>query len=1305
MKGKQVIGRVALSTVAVIFVIVVGGLLFLHTNMFQQLALQKIAAATYASTGAKAEIGNLELNLSTLTARVYNITLHGTEQPNQPALLKVDQLSLAVKIQPFLHPRVTLRELLIEHPVVRINSDKYGSTNLPSAPPSQSTSHTSVFDLAVGHLEVSNGEINYNDQKTPLNGDLYNLATDMHFDSMEKSYRGTLSYSNGRLRYANYAPLSHDFRATFVATRDRFTLEPAILKVGASDLIFHAGLSNYSSPVADGEYQIHLHSQDFAGLFPSARAAGDVLLQGKLHYQNSPNHPFLRAISTDGSIGSEVLSAAASGRTIQVRNLRGNYQLAGGNLQISAVKLETLGGEITGDAQLQHLEATPNGKIRAALHAISLRSAQLTARQNGLKDVAISGALNGTFEATWKGNINDVQARADLTVGGGAKPASDKGVREVLVNGVVHAVYDGRHNSLALSDTQFKIPSTTLNAQGQVSNHSNLQLHLTSADLHELVAIANSFGSSTTSPPVVSGTASLNANVTGSIQSPQISAHVNAQNLAVEGSEWTSANLDVQASPRRVAIQNGTLTNARGGQASFGAQASLQGWAYKPANRLQARLEARRLRIEDLERLAGQQLPVSGVLTANVSFDGSQLDPKGSGSIQVANARAYDEPLQNVDMKFTGANGSITSTLNLVAAPGEVKAEVSYTPKSKAYRVRLDAPSVVLQKFRTLQAKKVSLSGTVSASVSGEGTLDNPQLTAVVRAPQLTLQQGSLGNLNADVRVAGHRADLNLQSNIANAPLTAHGTVDLTGEYNAEAAIDSGPISLAPLMAAYASGAPEGFQGQTEFHATLKGPLKDESQIEAHLTVPTLNASYQSLQIGLAKALHADFVHSVLTLQPAELRGTGTSLRVKGNLPLGGNSSPNLSAEGSIDARVLRIVAPEVQSSGTVALNVRTSGTANKPDISGQINVKDLALTTSDAPVGVEKLDGTLNLTSDRVQISSMNGQVGGGKISLSGSIAYRPSLQFDLALQGQSVRIRYPEGVRTLLDTNLAFSGTREASALNGRVLVDSLNFSPDFDISKFADQFSTGATVPSPPGFADTVKLGINLQTKENLNATSAQLSVAGRATLQVIGTAANPVITGRTNLTSGELFYRNVRYSLQRGVITFDDPNETRPVMNVSVTTTVEQYNLTLTMRGPLDKLTTSYVSDPPLATADIINLIARGKTTQEANASSQSTDSMIASGAASELSSSVQKLAGLSSLQIDPLLGGNNQNPSARVALQQRVSKNLLFTFSTDVSQPGNEIVQGEYQINKRWSASVTRDQLGGVAVDGKYHTRF
>ena len=74
----------------------------------------------------------------------------------------------------------------------------------------------------------------------------------------------------------------------------------------------------------------------------------------------------------------------------------------------------------------------------------------------------------------------------------------------------------------------------------------------------------------------------------------------------------------------------------------------------------------------------------------------------------------------------------------------------------------------------------------------------------------------------------------------------------------------------------------KGFQGQTELHATLKGPLKDKTKIEAHFTIPVLKASYQSLQIGIASPIRADYSNSVVTLQPAEIQGTGTSLRVQG---------------------------------------------------------------------------------------------------------------------------------------------------------------------------------------------------------------------------------------------------------------------------------------------------------------------------------------------------------------------------------------------------------------------------------------
>ncbi len=838
-----------------------------------------------------------------------------------------------------------------------------------------------------------------------------------------------------------------------------------------------------------------------------------------------------------------------------------------------------------------------------------------------------------------------------------------------------------------------------------MSKRSKLEVHATADDLHQLVALASAFASTKSAPPAVSGSANLNATVQGSMQKPDISGKLSAQNLQVQGSVWKSAELSLQANPSRIVVSNGTLVSAHRGQASFGATIALREWSYLPSNAIQANLSARQMSLTDLEHLANVQYPVSGNLSANVSVSGSQLNPAGSGSVDIANARVYDEPIQTLALKFHTENESVVSTLYVSTSAGSANSSLTFTPRTKAYKLSLDAPAIVLQKLQMVQEKNLAVNGTLTLSAHGQGTLDDPQLTASLQLPRLDVKQKSIAGLKAEVNVANKQADLTVDSQVAQSAIRARGHVNLTGDFDADASIDTATIPLDVLLATYASSVPEGFKGETELHATVKGPLKDKTKLEAHLTIPTLNASYQSLQIGAAGPIRADYSHSVITLQPAEIRGTDSSIQIQGSFPLAGNASATLTAQGSIDARIMRIVSPDLQSSGTVALDVRTSGSAKSPVVQGQVRLQDIAMATPDAPVSVDKLNGTLELTNERVQISSLAGEVNGGQISAGGSIEYRPSLQFNIALQGKSIRLRYPEGLRTLLDGNLAWTGNMQASTLTGRVLVDQLGFTPDFDLSSFGDQFSSSVAVPAQPGLADTIKLQVAVQSKNNLNATSSQVSMAGSMNLNAIGTAANPVIVGRVDLDSGELFYRNVRYQLQRGIITFADPNQTSPVLDVSVSTTVEQYNLTLNLRGPFDRLTTSYTSDPPLATADIINLIALGKTTSESAASSQSTDSIIASQAASQLSGGIQKLAGISSLQINPLLGGNSQNPSAQVALQQRVTKNFLFTFSTDVSQPGQEIVQGDYQINQKWSVSVARDQLGGVSVDGRYHTKF
>ena len=1299
------IGWALAGIVALLLIAVGGGYIYLRSNSFQQFALGKIVEQANLATGGKTQIGGLDFDLSTLTAHLYNITVRGTEGPEQPPLLHADKLTVRIKILSALHQQVALKELLVDRPIVHLQVSRDGKNNLPTAPPSQTSSHTSVFDLAVEHVQLSSGEVNYNDRKTPLEADLYDLGTDIRFESGAKRYVGVITYNNGHLKYAQYAPLPHNLNLKFNASPDRLNLESVLLKLGSSSVTLHVAVSDYSNPIADGDYQIQLHTQDLAAMSPTTAPAGDLSLTGKVHYQAVGTQPLLRNISINGQLASEVLSAAASGNRVELRRLQGTYQLAGGNLEIRNLAVDSLGGRITANAQMRHLDTTPDSQIQAALHNISLKEVQRALRTQGVNGATLSGTLGGKAEASWKGSIANLRAHSDLTVQALASSTSNPAESRVPVNGAIHASYDGARQIISLRDTTLRIPSATLTAQGTISDRSSLQIQVAAGDLHQLAALASSFRSPQAQVPAVSGSATLNAVVSGSMKNPSVTAQLNAQNLQVEGSQWSTAKLDMRANPSDFAVQSGSLINAQQGRATFSANVALRNWSYEDSNPIEAHLDVQKIRIADLQRLANQHYPVSGDLSAKVSLGGSQINPVGSGSAQITNATAYNEPIQNFAAKFNAANGTIVSTLNLAVAAGAVDANLSYTPKTKAYKVRLDAPSVVLQKLQTVKEKNVPLTGTVTASVNGEGTLDDPQLNAVVQLPQLQVRQNSISGLKAELGVAHHYADFNLNSKVSEASVHAHGRIALSGNYYTEAVIDTNTVPLDALMATYAPAVPPGFKGQTELHATLKGPLKDKSQLEAHLSIPVLNASYQSLQIGIASPIRADYANSVVTLQPAEIRGTGTSLRLQGTLPIGGStSSPTLSANGSVDVRILKILSPDLESSGTLALDVRASGSAANPTIAGQLQFKNIALNTADAPVGVEKLNGTVDIANDRVQVSTLTAQVGGGQVSVGGSITYRPTMQFNLALQGQSVRLRYPDGLRSLLDANLAFSGTTQASTLNGRVLIDNLSFTQDFDLASFGDQFSTGSA-PAQPGFADTIKLAIGVQSQGDLNATSSQISIGGRAALQVGGTAANPVITGRTTLTSGELFYRNVRYQLQKGVITFDDPNETHPVLNVSVGTIVEQYNLTLTMRGPLDKLTTSYVSDPPLATADIINLVARGKTTQESAASSQSTDSMIASQAASQVSSSVQKLAGISSLQIDPTIGGNGQNPSARVAIQQRITKNLLFTFSTDVSQPGSEIVQGEYQVTKRWSVSMSRDELGGVSVDGKYHTRF
>jgi translocation and assembly module TamB len=318
--------------------------------------------------------------------------------------------------------------------------------------------------------------------------------------------------------------------------------------------------------------------------------------------------------------------------------------------------------------------------------------------------------------------------------------------------------------------------------------------------------------------------------------------------------------------------------------------------------------------------------------------------------------------------------------------------------------------------------------------------------------------------------------------------------------------------------------------------------------------------------------------------------------------------------------------------------------------------------------------------------------------------VAYSHGIDFDLGLAAKEVRMLYPEGLRESVDANLRLSGTTENAILGGSIDLSDLSVTPAFDLTSFINNFSGGVAAPPSRGFSQNVRLNLAVRSTNNVNLTSRALSVDGSANLQVRGTAADPVILGRVNLNGGDVILNGDRFVLNGGTIQFVNPTETQPVVNLSLNTTIQQYNISLRFNGPVDQLRTEYNSDPALPSADIINLLAFGKTSEASAATAtpanQAAESLLASQVSSQVTSRISKIAGISQLSINPVLAGSNSQgpPGANITIQQRVTGNLFVTFSTNVASTQGQTIQGQYQVSPRVAVSATRDPNGGFAVD-------
>lgn len=1305
--------------VALLVLLVVAVVVLTRSEAFHHYILAKATQSATEALGTRVSAQGFRLRLSPISLELNGVRVEGT-RPEAAPLLTIDHASATVRIISVFKRKWQLEDLTVDRPIVHLYVDKGGNNNLPKPKSKGGSSNTNLFDLGVQHAALNNGEVYYNDQKSGIDADLHELQFNSSYEPSDGGrYFGDLSYTGGHLHVGTYAPMPHAFQAHFDANRSGMKLQRVLLASGDSNIRMEATVDNYDQPTVHATYNAVVDATEFKRILKNASLpSGVIRVDGNLQYQNDPNRPLIETTALQGTISSPSLRVTTPQLTTDITSVSGNYAFAHGNASVTDLRARVLGGQLTAQMVVRNVVGDSSSHLQATLRGVSLDAlnpaVNRMANSPSVRPVSLSGTANIDADARWGRTMADLVATANADLSASIAPATSGAPAPVPVNGAIHAGYAAASGELTLTNSSVRTPETSIALNGTVSNRSSLGVQVVSNNLHELETLANAFTKAVPgqqSPPLgLAGKATFNGSVTGSTRAPHVSGRLVASNLQVKNSSWKLVQTDVDLSPSRASLRNGQAVPAKQGRITFNVQTALNKWSFTETSPLQANVNISQLSAADIAQVAGSTTPVSGTLNGNLDVRGSQANPVGQGKLTLTNGRISGETIQAFNVQFQGTGQEVHARLNAQIPAGAARGNIIYYPKQKGYDLDLQAPNIRLDQVKTLAEKNLGITGQLSISATGRGTMDDPQLHALISAPQLSVRNQKIDNLRLEANVQNKMANVAFDSSAVNTSITGRAQIALRGDYPVNATIDTKRIPLQPFVAMYSPAQAPDISGETELHATVRGPLKNKAALQAQVEVSVLTVNYKTIQLGAVSPIRANYTNGVATIEPAEIRGTGTDLRFRGTIPVADSAPASLLLLGTVDLRLLQLADPTIDSSGQLQFNINSFGARTDLNTQGQIRIVNASMVTAGSPIGLQNANGVLTLRNDRVEVSQFHGNLGGGDVTARGALLYRNGLKFDLAVAANGVRVAYPQGVRTGLNADITLTGTSDNSLLRGNVEITGLYFTPDFDVTSFASQFSSAGSPPSTGSMADNMKLNVAVQSTSQLNAVSRTVSLQGSANLRVAGTAANPVVLGRVNLTGGDLLFSGNRYVVQGGTIAFINAIQTEPVLNVQASTTIQQYNIQMSFQGPLNRMRTNYTSDPALPPVDIIHLLAFGSTTESAAANptpgNLGAQSVIAQQLSNQVTSRLQKVAGISHLSVDPTLGSSNQgNPGARISVQQRVTGNLFVTFESDVTSTERQQIQVQYQINPRWSVSGTRDQNGGFGFDARVHKTF
>ena len=411
-------------------------------------------------------------------------------------------------------------------------------------------------------------------------------------------------------------------------------------------------------------------------------------------------------------------------------------------------------------------------------------------------------------------------------------------------------------------------------------------------------------------------------------------------------------------------------------------------------------------------------------------------------------------------------------------------------------------------------------------------------------------------------------------------------------------------------------------------------------------------------------------------------------LTLGGTIDLRGERTADLTVTGEGDLRALSAFTATAVTEGNALLIANLQGPLDDPQISGAIELTGAGLRMADPPLVVSDLNGALLLTRDTIQLHELIGEANGGALQITGAldlVGLQP--RGDVSITGRGIAMELPEGVRTEIDADVTVGLTADEIALGGTVTVlrgayrETLLLTGGL-LAALQEQESVTIVGIDQQSPLDSIALNIRLVSAEDIIIDNNYADASVGFDLRLVGTAGAPAVTGRAALAEGgQVRLGSHLYQIETGTVDFVSPTGIEPELDLRARTRVSGRDITVTIAGVPDALTTEFQSDPPESESDIVSLLLTGRTLEEVGVAPQAAAAEQALGLAStEFLGTAGRSVGLDTLRVeqdvdagqirfDSSLVASETDPSTRLTVGKNLSDQVQLIASQDLAESG------------------------------------